>query len=231
MKAIIYDTETTGTDPDKDKVIQHAILTVEMDDGLLTADGVAHCRNFSSPVPISYGAMATHKIREDEIVGLGYFDRATHFPPCAYLIGHKVDFDWKMVGMPLEPKRICTLAIARACYPEESSHTLGAVYLLQNEGSDAAIRDLEGAHDAGEDVVLTLRILRRMIMEFCPSIRTMEDLYLWSEECRIPKRWDFGKWKGRPLSDADTGYMHWYLRQAETDPYYVKAIKQYLQIR
>lgn len=233
MNAIIYDTETTGVDPDKDCVIQHAMLAVDFDGEELVTIGEAHSRLFSSPVPISYGAMAVHRLTEDTIAGHGYFDRTQHTPACTFLIGHNVDFDWKMIGMPLAHKRICTLAIARACYPEASSHTLAATYLMQAKGSAAALSYLADAHDAGVDVILTFRILRHMVAEFCPSLRTLADLHKWSEECRVPKIWTFGKWKGKRIEEADRGYLNWYLRlpENESDPYTAKACRMALGIR
>jgi exodeoxyribonuclease X len=35
----------------------------------------------------------------------------------------------------------------------------------------------------------------------------------------------FGKYKGTPIKDIDSGYVSWYRRQADTDPYYLKAFK------
>lgn len=61
--------------------------------------------------PITYGALATHHIMDEELVGC---------PPAAsfnilgrvdYIIGHNVDFDREVIGKP-EVKLICTLASA-----------------------------------------------------------------------------------------------------------------------
>jgi exodeoxyribonuclease X len=228
LNAYIYDTETTGVDPAKDRIIQDAFLAVTFSDGELFCLSGPSVELWGSSVPISYGAMAVHRITEKDIAGLPEWAGFSYIlGGTDYMIGHKVDFDWAMAGKP-DVRRICTLAIARNVYPDASSHSLSAVHLMQQNGSAEAIADLANAHDAGADVVLCLRVLSHMLRTFRPDIQDMQALWDWSEKCRIPVRWDFGKFKGKAIGEADTGYMNWYLRQEEQDPYYTAALKQYL---
>lgn len=228
--AIIYDTETTGVDPAKDKVIQHSFMYVGFSGGRLSELTEPLLEHFGSPVPISYGAMNVHHIGEERIRGLPEFEQ-DKVPRSAYLIGQNIDFDWKMIGSPPGYRRIDTLAIARTVYPEAESHQLGSLVLLQHGGSVEAIQMLKDAHNAAADVLMTFGVLQRMIDLFRPDIQDMAKLYEWSEECRIPKKWSFGKFKGLPIGSADNGYMSWYLKQLDTDPYVEVAIRQCLQSR
>ena len=43
-----------------------------------------------------------------------------------YIIGHNVDFDWRMLSQP-KVRRICTLALCRSLWPLADTHTLAAM--------------------------------------------------------------------------------------------------------
>jgi len=58
------------------------------------------------------------------------------------------------------------------------------------------------------------------------KIDDLESLYLFSEESRIPTVMTFGKFKGEPISAVDRGYMNWYRRQPDTDPYVLEAFRR-----
>ncbi len=56
---------------------------------------------FSSTRPISLGAMATHHIIDEDLEGLrpfGHFDAESM--GIQYIVGHNIDFDWRMLGRP-----------------------------------------------------------------------------------------------------------------------------------
>lgn len=62
--------------------------------------------------PITFGALATHHIMDEELVDCTPVASFTLPGHMDYMIGHNVDFDWEVNGRP-EVKRICTLALAR----------------------------------------------------------------------------------------------------------------------
>lgn len=51
-------------------------------------------------------------------------------------------------------------------------------------------------------------------------------LWQFSEECRIPTVFSFGKFKGQPISAADRGCANWYRRQPDPDPYLLEAFRR-----
>lgn len=224
-RALIIDTETTGFD--KPEAIEIAFL----------APGIAinledvWCKRYKPSKQIESDALAAHHIFEwelDDCPPTGTFELPKGTD---YIIGHAVDFDWEVLGKP-KVQRICTLAMARYLWPDFGSHKLGAmVYELflnnyRAEGKENELRDLlRGAHGAKTDVILVAMILDRMMEDALPGhIKTLHDLWLFSEMARIPTKMTFGKHKGELIKDIPYSYKTWLLRQEDVDPYLRAAL-------
>ncbi|MGE0745257.1 MAG: 3'-5' exonuclease [Rhodospirillales bacterium] len=215
MRAIVIDTETTGLDDP----VPVEIAWADIDQmGNVKSDCVV--RRFNPGRPISWGAMATHHIRDEDV--------SSEPPPSTfslpdgtvYLIGHNIDFDWKVLGSP-DVKRICTLALARTLWPEMDSHTLGAcTYRIR--GAQAR-RDLRGAHSAATDILLAAAVLQAWSSVNSPT--DLAHLWLMSEAARVPTHMTFGKHKGLPIEEVPRDYKQWLMRQPDVDPYLMKALR------
>jgi exodeoxyribonuclease X len=232
--ATIIDTETTGFDePD---VIELAWRGPILD--VCSPVHITECRRFKPRKPISLGAMAVHHILDHELEGHPEWT-GSWTPPGDFIIGHSVDFDWKAIGSP-PMRRICTLALSRALWPDLDSHSLGAMTYYLTPQIEA--RDLlKGAHGAVTDVDLCCRLLEH-IMVAMPLIKTWDRLWDASEKARIPLRMSFGKYgpheawakstgqKGMLCKEVhayDPGYWNWLMSkcdQVRDDPYLHKAL-------
>ena len=221
MSAWIIDTETTST-KNTSQVIEFAYQTYDFGS---ESEPFGFYARYGHTDPIALGALATHHILPSELEDLPLFNSAEIDWP-EYLIGHNVDFDWKMCGKPAA-KRICTLALARAALPDLDTHSLsGLMYYFL--GADAETRDiLRNAHSAGVDVDITSRVLNALLSEHYPDVASLEELYLTCEEVRIPKKMSFGKFKGQPISAVDNGWRNWYRRQDDIDEYVLRAFDRY----
>ncbi|ORJ61337.1 putative quorum-sensing-regulated virulence factor [Geothermobacter hydrogeniphilus] len=218
MGTFIFDTETTNTT--NPEVIEAA--WVEILDLKALPVGRKFCERYRPEGRISLGAMATHHIMDEDLV---YCEPSSTFKLPAevnYLIGHNIDFDWKVAGCP-NVKRICTLALARDLYPEADSHTLSAMlYLLDRPNARDKLRS---AHSALTDVLVCRDVLAAMLKTRLAHISTFEELWQASEAAKIPKVMPFGKHKGKRIADVPADYRQWLLRQPEVDPYLVKALR------
>ena len=58
------------------------------------------------------------------------------------------------------------------------------------------------------------------------GIQTVEELYVASEDARIPKMITFGKHKGTAIKDLPSDYANWLLKQDELDPYLRTALEK-----
>lgn len=220
MKAIVFDTETTGKfEP---QIIEAAYVHVTID-GLIPLSE-AHQR-YAPTKPIEFGAMAIHNIIPSDLKGCPSHTSFKLPDDVDYIIGHNVDYDWEVAGKP-EVKRICVLALAREYLPELDSHTQSAllyyIYSLDNE-EDVARNMLKGAHSALTDVHNCLAILQYLV-HYIGNVESWEHLWQLSEEARIPKTMPFGKHKGELIKDVPANYKDWLLRQPDVDPYLRMAL-------
>ena len=220
MTTIILDTETTGV---KDaEVVELAWAEIKTVAPFLWHREAAETRRFQNEKPMQWGALATHHILPTDLLGCPPSSEA-RMPECTYLIGHNIDFDWKMLGSP-PVKRICTMALARFAYPDCDSHSQSALmyYIF---GARQGTKDLlRNAHSAEADILNCYALLLELITKL--NIKSIEELYSVSEAARIPTVMPFGKHKGALISTIDEGYKNWYRRQAETDPYILMAFSK-----
>lgn len=216
MKAIIFDSETTGTD--EPEVIETAWLPININGEIRPGGRVDR---WKPSKPITLGAMAVHHIMDEHLHNAPPSSSFRLPDGVEYLIGHNIDFDWSAIGQP-EVKRICTLALCRRLWPEADSHTQGAmIYLLHRYDARGL---LVGAHSAGHDVMNCHRILLQILARSGP-FDEWDQLWQLSERARIPTVMTFGKHKGMAVVDVPRDYKQWMLRQPDCDPYIRKAFE------
>ena len=181
---------------------------------------------------ISFGAMAvtgicpedvekevSHKIVVPQNMPVG----------AAYIIGHNIDYDIQVAanaGVDVSQyKAICTLAIARALYPD-AEHSLSAL-LYRFDYSDAR-EHAQNAHNAAFDVRFCVRLLRQFCREL--GIKDMQTLFEFSEQARIPKVMPIGQFKGSLIADLketlkQRDYLFWAICNL-SDKFLVEACRK-----
>lgn len=219
MTALLFDTETN--DKDEPEIIEAAGIFLDFGNPTTLDNNPFYGEDFSQRFrpskPIKLGAMSTHHIMDEDLTEC---DASATFilPLSDFLIGHNVDFDWKAAGSP-DVKRICTLAMARECWPELDCYTQSAmIYHLDRAN---ARERLKAAHSASSDALLCKTILDAEIAASGKS--SWEELWQFSEAARVPKIISFGKHKGTPIKELPRDYVSWLLRA--TDP----PIDEYLR--
>lgn len=227
MTAYIFDTETTGTDtPD---VVEAAWLKLSNDlpDFRVLSQ---FCERYKPSKPISLGALAVHHILDEELEDCPPSSSFKLPDDAQFIIGHNVDYDWQAIGKP-DVKRICTLSLSRYLLPELDTHSQSAMYYYFFR--DDAKNALRNAHNALIDVQNCARLLQELINKLAKQkpINSWEDLWLLSEEARIPKIMPFGKHKGMLITELPASYCEWVLKQDDFDPYLIKAIKSALSAK
>lgn len=218
--AVILDTETTtakATDERPLEVMELAYRDCHTRD-------LFHKR-YKPSMPPQWGALAVHGITMEEVEACQPSAQARHDAPhqASYWIGHNIDFDWQALGSP-PVKRICTLALSRALWPEMDSHTLTAMMYFIKGATPKTREELRSAHSAEADIDFCETLLQTVMA--VTKERTLEGLWELSEDARIPKTMTFGKFKGEPIAKVDRGYASWYARQPDTDPYVLIAFRR-----
>lgn len=183
---------------------------------------------YSIGEPISFASMAVHHILESDIADQPYYTTFSLPSSVEYIIGHNIDYDVHAIARcgvdTSKLKPICTLALARQVWPDAEAHNISALIYQISQGSLRARELLKGAHRADADIILTANILMHIIA--LTGVQDMHELYLASEEARIPKKLAFGKHKGTLIQDLPADYVQWLLKQNELDPYLKQALEK-----
>lgn len=226
MRVIILDTETTGLKDSRPVEIAYIDVSRLLTHPMIIRgfDIVFEYRQLFNPMqPIEFGAMATHHITNSDVVDCEPYTTFTLPESVEYMIGHNIDFDWQVIqscSKQPEPKRICTLAMARYLFPEIDSHKLTA--MLYALDYDFARANATSAHSALDDAWMTLRLLELLLP--LTKATNFEELYQFSEMARIPKIITFGKHNGQKIELLPRDYKQWLLKQTDIDPYLRKAL-------
>lgn len=226
MQSIILDTETHTLNG---LPIEIAYAPVILNDGTLTLHKEQiFDQLFSVGEPISYGSMAVHHILESDIVDQPLYTTFKLPTEVEYIIGHNIDYDIKAIercGISTSHlKPICTLALARYVWADADAHNISALIYQISKGSDKARELLKAAHRADADIILTANILMHIIKN--TNVQTIEELYVLSEEAKVPKTMPFGKHKGVAIQDLPKDYVMWLRKQNELDPYLSDALNK-----
>ena len=228
MQAIILDTETHTLNG---LPIEIAYAPIEIENAKLSLDkSQLFDQLYQVGQPISYAAMAVHHILESDLVDQPQYTEFQLPPSTVYIIGHNVDYDIAAIARcgvdTTQLKPICTLALARRVWENADAHNISALIYQITKGSAKAREMLKGAHRADADIILTANILMHIIHHL--NIQSIEQLYLTSEEARIPKSITFGKHKGTAIAELPKDYIQWLLRQDDLDAYLRKALEMHL---
>ena len=228
MQAIILDTETHTLNG---LPIEIAYAPIEIENAKLSLDkSQLFDQLYQVGQPISYAAMAVHHILESDLVDQPQYTEFQLPPSTVYIIGHNVDYDIAAIARcgvdTTQLKPICTLALARRVWENADAHNISALIYQITKGSAKAREMLKGAHRADADMILTANILMHIIHHL--NIQSIEQLYLASEEARIPKSITFGKHKGTAIAELPKDYIQWLLRQDDLDTYLRKALEMHL---
>ncbi|NYT79490.1 DUF3820 family protein [Alcaligenaceae bacterium] len=218
MTAVIFDTETTGTA--EPQIIEAAWLRLDSPATLNVTEQFE--QRYRPSQRITLGALAVHHIYDEELVDCPLHTDFRLPSDVQYIIGHNVDYDWKVAGQP-DVKRICTLALARRYYPDADSHSQSAmIYLIDRPNARNLLR---AAHSALADTQNCRSLLANLI-NLAGPVADWEALWQLSEQARIPKVMTFGKHKGMPIADVPADYKAWLLRQPDVDPYLQAALRR-----
>lgn len=219
MKALTFDTETTGINAQVDQIIELCVMP-------LGEDPITW-RIYPS-VQVSESAQAVHGISMDKLMGCPSFDQIEGevreiFEEAEVLIGYNVGFDIAMlcaefdrIKEPLDLSSKIIIDPFKLWQQKEPRSLSHAHQRFLGE-------QLEGAHAAENDVIGTIRILDAMCEEWGITGISWADLALICEPERANyvgmthhfvwneygvASFGFGKHKGEPLH-ARKGYLQW----------------------
>jgi len=173
----VVDVETTGTSVEADEIVSLAVLRLDADGGEL--DRFASLVRPAGPIPAE--ATAVHGIDDASVRGAPTFaELAPELRALlegAVFVAHNADFDLPLVqhafaraGARYLPSGVaCTLDAFRLLEPTERSHRLESV--CERHGVE-----LDDAHDARDDALATVELLRLLLSEgIAPETVELDD--------------------------------------------------------
>ncbi len=167
-RIVVFDTETTGLDPERDRIVQ--IAAVALEGGRETGRFERYLRS-NEPLGDStriHGIDEEFLAKEgvDPSLGLGEF---LDFLGDSVLVAHNLDFDWSMLQhslrragkepLPENRERYDSLDLSRRAWPGEKSYKLGR--LLDRLGLAGV-----NSHNAMDDVLATSNLLGAIARRF-----------------------------------------------------------------
>lgn len=196
--ALIIDTETDqGRDP---RPIQVATINV--------ATGFEWMQYFNSGRSISPVVIKVHGITDADVAGYERFD-LDKFELPAYLIGHNVRFDWRVIGQP-SAKLICTVRLARVAFPEWRAYGQSKC-IEQLLGKGEASSMTIAAHDTLGDARMCFLLYKACCkrLEIAPT--DFIAAHAISNKATPASKMPFGKYKGQLIKNVPISYVKWML--------------------
>lgn len=170
-EAVVLDCETTGTDPDTDRIVQVAAIRIDLNKWSQLGEGeVYQYESYTITLdperPIPKSATKVHGIRDSDVVGKPKFKAAAEelreWIGNRPVIGHNVQFDKRMLNA--EFKRAGMKSISRKGFCTMWRYREWNDGIRKGSGLDNVARTLgvkgrkTKRHEALEDVEITLQI-------------------------------------------------------------------------
>lgn len=223
---IVVDTETTGIDPQADRLVELAACPVG-----------SEYTNFSTLVnplrDIPAEAKAVHHITEDEVQlapneGNALVQMLEHFRfEASVAVAHNAKFDrafLERINPALSLQWVCTYKCSVLAWPDAPAHSNQVLrYYL---GLDLTDQLPEGLfpHRALYDTIVTRGILERLLQRV-----PLERLIEISSGPILLKKVSFGKHKGEPWDRVPYGYLKWCVSQSDMNEDILYTARYYLE--
>jgi len=223
LRAIYYDTETTGIDPKRERIVEIAAYDPAQDRQFVQL--------VNPGIPIPKEASAVHHITDDMVAEAPSFaEVAPQFAKfCAgntVLIAHNNDgFDihflreeFARAESEMPPwKFLDSLKWARRYRGDLPRHSLQ--FLREIYGIAA-----NNAHRALDDVIVLQQVFERMIDDL-----PMEQVFVLMQQKKALTRMPFGKHQGVPLEKVPPSYFQWLAKSGALDKANNAELKERLE--
>lgn len=211
IKVRVVDFETSGFEPPVAEVCEVGYCDVIIEDKHV-CDPVSYLCGISGPMPPE--VRAVHHIGKEDVESLDLFDSdRLDDGTVTVFAAHNWEFENRFF-QPAKPA-ICTYKAALRVWPYAPSHSNGALFywLLDQYLIDPDLSKSQPFHRAGPDAYATAWILVALLN----SGATGKDMIAWTKEPRLLPKCTIGKFRGKPWSEVEEGFLGWMMKQVDMD--------------
>lgn len=220
MSAIVLDTETTGLDKEKDRVVEIGVVSFR--DGSTLME-----RRLNPGMSIPSEVTAIHGIGDDDVADCPGFEAVAPrlkevIESADAVIGYHVFFDYDMLAAEFArvqmgvkwPPLVCAKRVWDVYEPREERHLRNAYQRFVDR------KGFDNAHSAIADVRATRDVLISQISTFGLSNVPWDQIdperrFWWGPTPHVllthngELKMNFGKHRGREVCVVDTGFWRW----------------------
>lgn len=203
---ICLDCEATGLSTETDEIIELAVVKFRFDENTESFDTLVDPKRAIPPE-----STEVHKITDDMVIGkpiiADVLPKAFEMIGSHIIVGHNIGYDLNMlisaakrcnIPCPIKLEHsIDTLRLARL-YGESPSNSLETLRKHFNI-------EEEGAHRALNDVIVNIKVFKRLCLNFQRTEEVMKRLKEPIAMARMP----LGKHRGLPFKEIPIDYLNW----------------------
>jgi exodeoxyribonuclease X len=227
QKFVVIDTETTGTDHDKDRVVELAYVPMT---GSTVGAGASWLVNPGMPIPAT--ASAIHHLTDADVATaptLTSLIQKTSLPVAnTVLVAHNANFDKGFLPFLHEPW-LCTMRLAKHLYPDAPGHSNQVLRYWLNLNLPVMPEGIP-PHRALPDACVTAALLSHLLTAYIERFgdTSVENLMACCYSPIRIERMPFGKHKDTPLAQVPRDYLRWVLSNKNDDFDLVASIRRVL---
>lgn len=219
----VIDIETTGLDPEKDRVVEIAARAFASDNNQWLED-LEHLVNPGIPIPPENSAIH-HLIDADVAEAPALVDVVPTYCPDSvdYFVAHNAKFEQSFLppALGFVQPWLCTYRIAARLWPDAPSHSNQVLrYWLKLP----VPRDIGMPHRALPDCIVTAEILKLAL-----TLASIEDMLQWSNEPVLKRMCTFGKHAGTAWAEVPKDYLRWIVNNGSFDEDTMYTARYYLK--
>lgn len=220
----VLDIESTGVDPEKDRVVEIASVDITRDRTL------TNYKEFlvNPGIPIPPRSSAVHHIIDADVEGEPTFEQVLpEFLGATCLIAHNAAFEQSFLERHGLKPWVCTYKCALRVWPEWEQHTNQYLrYRLGHIDPMGHERQTINPHRALSDVIVTAGIFVELLQH-----AKWADMVKWSAEPPLTTIIPFSKHRGKRWDEVDEGFLDWVLKQPDMDEGHKFSAKHWKLVR
>jgi len=224
---VVFDLETTGTDPAQDRIVEIGVLRIEPD-----GERLLRTRRINPERAIPQEASAVHGIHDEDVRDEPTFKQVARSLLDLLEGADLAGFNVRRFDVPLLDREMRDCGLDLGLGGRRIVDAMTIFHRKEPRDLSAAVRfylgrEHEGAHGAEVDLTATLDVLEAQLERYEDLPRSVEELDVWTkprpdaidEAGKFVRRGDdvvfaFGKHKGRSLRDVAgqaPNYLDWIL--------------------